>query len=149
MEWVIKEDQAVIYPYAGFFRRGVAFLFDGLVVKWLTGAVLALTALMIENSVVDYILSTLVFVTYFVLMTKFNHGQTLGKMLLGLQVIRKDREELTWEDVLLREACGRYLTRVVWILYAMPLVMGEKASLGDYFAKTRVVKVEAFKGIED
>ncbi len=41
----------------------------------------------------------LIYLAYFILLTKFNHGQTIGKMIFGIRVISFDEEELSWSTV--------------------------------------------------
>lgn len=149
MEWIVDKDRPAIYPFAGFFRRGVALGVDWLIAHWLTAPILSLLAFLTDNGPMTYTVKTAIFLAYFTVLTKLNHGQTIGKMLLGLQVIRRDRGTLTWTDVLLRETCGRYLSQTCLILYFLPLFAEEKLSLSDYFAQTRVVKIEAYRSLDE
>ncbi|WP_324777878.1 RDD family protein [Virgibacillus senegalensis] len=89
-------------------------------------------------------MGSIVFYVYFLLMTKF-FGQTLGKMLFGLRVIREDDGSLTWSDLLFREVVGRFIHRVLFLtplLYVVVAFTNQKQGLHDMFASTRVVHTE-------
>lgn len=53
----------------------------------------------------------LIYLAYFILLTKFNHGQTIGKMIFGIRVISFDEEELSWSTVLVREGACRFILK--------------------------------------
>lgn len=131
------------YLYAGFWIRAAALLFDLLVVSALRGIFLSPLKVYISTDSFAYTgLSTLILLLYFVLMTKFNHGQTLGKMLFGLRVVSLKTEELEWKDVLTREFFSRYILQSVMILYVIAAFSPKKQHLGDMFSDTTVIKTE-------
>jgi len=89
-------------------------------------------------------MSTIILYLYFVLMTKF-YGQTVGKMIFGLKVIRKDYESLRWSDLLFREVVGRFLYRVIGILTLLYVVVAFdplKQGVHDMIGDTRVIHVQ-------
>jgi uncharacterized RDD family membrane protein YckC len=76
------------------------------------------------------------------------NGQTLGKQLMGIRVVRESGEEITYGSAFLREGVGRLL---LWWptggLYALidcawPLADERRQCLHDKVAATRVVLVE-------
>nr|WP_232423580.1 MULTISPECIES: RDD family protein [Bacillus] len=79
-----------------------------------------------------------IFYLYFVLMTKFL-GQTLGKMVFGLKVISLKQEKLTWGTVIFREFIGRFISKTIWITYALIGILPKKQGIHDLFADTSVV----------
>src|SRR5699024_7887424 len=86
---------SVHHRYAGFWMRFWSYLSDLIVVFSLNSLLLS-PLKFVDNGVIDIgfwtlngILSALVFYIYFLFMTKY-FGQTLGKMLFGLRVIRSD-----------------------------------------------------------
>lgn len=136
--------------YAGFWMRFWAFLTDLIVVFSINGLLL-FPLKFINNGVIDVgfwtlngILSGIVFYIYFLLMTKY-FGQTLGKMLFGLRVIRSDSEPLRWSDLLFREVIGRFIYKVMSMLILLYIVVAftpEKQGIHDMFGDTRVVHVD-------
>src|SRR5699024_6060108 len=75
----------------------------------------------IEFCTLNGIVNVLVFYIYFLLMTKV-YEQTIGKMVLGLRVIRIDDKHLQWSDLLFREVIGRFIYRsmaLLFLLYAV------------------------------
>ncbi|WP_010093857.1 RDD family protein [Ornithinibacillus scapharcae] len=134
--------------YAGFWMRFWAFLFDLLVVSSLNGILLSPFkfvndgyAITIGIWSVPWIIGSIIIFLYFILMTKF-FGQTLGKMILGIKVIRKDGEPLKWSDVIFREVVGRFIYQAFSFLALLYIIVGftsEKQGLHDMFSDTRVV----------
>jgi uncharacterized RDD family membrane protein YckC len=75
-----------------------------------------------------------------------NNGQTVGKQVLDLRVVREDGEPMTFGKGALREVVGRaipwYFTCGVYGLldHLWPLWDDERRAIHDMIAKTRVVK---------
>ncbi|MDY0407735.1 RDD family protein [Paracerasibacillus soli] len=87
------------------------------------------------------ILGVIILYGYFVVMTKY-FGQTIGKMILGLKVIRKDFEPLQWSDLIFREVVGRFFYRVLaWtgILYLVVAFDQRKRGIHDMIGDTIVI----------
>lgn len=134
--------------YAGFWMRFWAYLADLIVVFCLSGIPISFIQVFsgqIEIPIGIWTLSGIVhfivFYLYFLLMTKF-FNQTIGKMIFGLKVIRKDGKALTWMDLVFREVVGRFLHRVFWftgLLYLVVAFTPEKKGIHDMIADTRVV----------
>lgn len=144
------------YFYAGFWIRFFAYIVDNICIS-------ALVAIMIGSSFnllglekssqlfsVYGILSLVVYLTYFILMTKLNDGQTLGKMIFGIKVICFREENLSWSTVLVREgACRFILKNTVFSLgYLVAVFTPNKQHLGDIFSETSVVTLNMLKAIE-
>lgn len=134
--------------YAGFWMRFWAYVIDIVVISSLNGILLSPfkfvndgIAISVGIWTVTGIASSIVYFAYFLLMTKF-FGQTIGKMILGIRVIREDEEPLRWSDLFFREVIGRFIYRVfnfLMILYIMVGFTDQKQGLHDMFANTRVV----------
>ncbi|NLI93059.1 MAG: RDD family protein [Peptococcaceae bacterium] len=77
---------------------------------------------------------------YFVLMTIF-WGQTIGKMIMGIKVIRKDGLPLNWGTVVMREVAGRTLSQLLgtYLGYLICAFHPRKQSLSDLLSDTYVV----------
>lgn len=133
--------------YAGFWMRFWAYIVDLIVVFSLTGLIVK-PFTMIDSFreatlwiwSVSGLLGGLVFFAYFLFMTKWR-GQTLGKIIFGLRVIRKDGERLSWSDTLIREVVGRFIHRLLFLffLYAVVAFTPKKQGLHDMFADTLVI----------
>lgn len=133
---------------AGFWMRFWAYTVDLIIVSCINGILLIPFKFINDGAQIDVgfwtvtgILSTIVLYLYFVLMTKF-YGQTLGKMIFGLKVVRKDFEPLKWDDLLFREVIGRFLYRVIGILTLLYIVVAfdpKKQGIHDMIGDTFVI----------
>ncbi|GGA03456.1 putative membrane protein YteJ [Paenibacillus marchantiophytorum] len=127
--------------YAGFWIRFVAVLLDGIAIQ----AVFVLLSFIVNispfkpnlgMSVLQYAISW----SYSVILTVLL-GQTLGKMIMGIRVIRKDGLPNTWGSILLREIIGKIVSTIILCIgYIMAGIDSEKRGLHDRMAGTRVVK---------
>lgn len=144
------------YFYAGFWIRFFAYLVDNLCITALTTIIIGgpFNLLGLERTSqlfsVYGILSLVVYLAYFVLLTKLNNGQTLGKMIFGIQVICFSEEKLSWSTVLVREgACRFILTNTLFSLgYLVAIFTPNKQHLGDLFTETSVVTLNMLKAAE-
>ncbi|MDF1617658.1 RDD family protein [Petrocella sp. FN5] len=126
------------YPkivYAGFWMRFFAYLLDLILI----GSIHRIMLFFLKEGVVKTTLSIIIFLTYFVLMTKLNQGQTLGKMVFGLRVICFKEDKLSWSTVLVREMFGRYLQKIIWPLYLLVVFTPYKQHVIDMLTDTSVV----------
>jgi len=135
------------WRYAGFWMRFWAFIFDMVLVSSLTTVLLIPFNLEIQQMTIIWnitfvgILGLFITYVYFLLMTKIT-GQTLGKMILGIKVVRADGKPLEWKDLIFREVVGRSIYNSFPIMQLIYLGIGftsEKQGLHDYFADTRVI----------
>lgn len=140
--------QRADYSYAGFWMRFWAFLLDLLTVFALNGllvhpllAMTSIDALFPAAFTAETLLTAIVFFLYFAIMTK-KYGQTIGKMVFGLEVITAEEGELTWTQIIFREGIGRFLHQAFFLfytLYVMVAFTGKKQGLHDFIADTYVV----------
>lgn len=130
--------------YAGFWLRFWATILDSLVL-------LAISYLLFDPlrkimgvekdmySLVDLLDTIAGFVYYIVLTVKY--GQTLGKMVAGIEVIHQEGEELTWGKVMYREIIGKIVSCLgLFIGYLAVAFDSKKRAWHDRMAKTYVVK---------
>lgn len=145
------------YPnivFAGFWLRTFAYLIDILMVDSFNRIVVnqlnevANFSLLIGPFSLNQYLQFLVFVLYFMLFTKINHGQTIGKMIFGLRVVSLNGEKLTWGTVILREGLGRYVQRIFLPLYLMVGLTPKRQHLVDMVSKTSVISENLVKAYE-
>lgn len=82
------------------------------------------------------------FLSYFIVFTGYG-GQTPGKMLLGIKVIRTDHGEIGYARAFLREAPGKLISTLTFGLgFFLIGVQPEKRGLHDLLAGTTVIKLE-------
>lgn len=136
------------YPdwvYTGFFIRLFAFMIDIIMI----GALQRVALFCISKSILRTFFSLIIYLLYFILTTKLNDGQTLGKTIFGIKVICLSEEELTWESVIVREGFGRYLQKVIPILYGLIIFTPYKQHLVDLLSDTSVVTLNSLHMFED
>lgn len=136
------------FRYAGFWMRFWAYLIDVLIVFSVNGLLLTPLKLINEGMAIDLkfwtlnsILAGVVYYVYFALMTKY-FQQTVGKMIMGLEVISSNKASLSWSDVFFREVVVRFIYNVFFVLKLLYLVMvfnKEKQGLHDMAGNTFVV----------
>lgn len=145
------------YFYAGFWVRLFAFLIDlvciGVITSSTIGLVYKLFGWESSSSIITLygFLSLSIYLAYFVLLTKFNKGQTLGKMIFGLKVVSFDEEPLSWQTVLIRELVCRFIlkTFLLSIGYLVTIFTPKKQHIGDLFSNTSVVTLNYLKAAKD
>jgi uncharacterized RDD family membrane protein YckC len=147
---VQNEPQTAVKEYlrAGFWMRLWAYTVDILVTGSLSAALVGLYFVLTGGADLNLLtftasglLSALITFGYFILLTKF-FGQTLGKMLFGIRVISRDKEELTWLDVIFREFVGRFLHRFLFVTNILYLVVAfhpEKRGIHDFLGNSIAV----------
>lgn len=141
---IVPEDAIPKQYFAGFWIRFLAYLVDLIGIMAITGIlvnpIFRVTGISMDKSffTVYWIAITVVFLAYFVLLTKF-FGQTLGKMLFGLRVIKLNGEKLSWLTVLFREGVMRFVLKTVWPLYLVCAFTPSKQGIADFLESTSVV----------
>lgn len=145
------------YFYAGFWIRFCSFIVD----LWCISAIKNVTIGFVfklagweqgDSFLSPYRLAGLaVYLAYFILLTKLNHGQTIGKMIFGLKVVCFSEEELSWQTVIIREGFCRFLLQWNFLTYIGYLFAGfseNKQHLGDLFTDTSVVTLNTLKAYQ-
>ncbi|NSN06879.1 RDD family protein [Enterococcus faecalis] len=135
------------YFYAGFWLRFFAFVIDLLCINILISATIGLVykliGLEMNSSLITIygFLSLVIYLTYFVLLTKLNAGQTIGKMIFGLRVISFEEDTLSWQTVLIRELICRFILKTFFfsVGYLVTIFTPKKQHIGDYFSSTSVI----------
>lgn len=142
-------DQSTIdvpkFAYAGFWIRLVAYILDSLVV---TAIASIINGLIFSNFLINLpfglgvyeLIRWIIMFFYFTLMTYYNKGQTLGKMMTGIRVVSTDSEKLGLWQVLTREVFARYIEEKIKILYLIVAFTEPKESMADMLADTLVIK---------
>ena len=141
---------AASLPKAGFWIRLGAFLLDLVIlggIGFFTGMLLgtgleALTSL--NDPSLEWIVDRyrkVLMIAYFVFFTGYG-GQTPGKMVFGLKVIRTDGTELGFRRAVLREIVGKFVSWLLLMIgYLMVAFDSRKQGLHDKIAKTYVIRL--------
>lgn len=141
------ENLTTMYPIAGFWIRLLAFIIDLLIIKGLNSIIWdSLLPTEASKSFIYTILHVNTFflgitgVLYFILMTRF-FQQTLGKMIVGIKVIQRNGEPLSWVTVIFRELVARSLSQLMglYLGYIVCWFNPEKRCVHDYLSDTWVV----------
>lgn len=146
-------NQFPAYFFAGFWIRMISFVVDLLCIAATTNCIINpfFVIFGLERSSgflsVYRLLGLLVYLGYFVLLTKLNQGQTIGKMIFGLKVVCFKEEELSWQTVLVREgACRFFLHFPLTLIGYLPAAFSKrKQHVGDLFSDTSVVALNTLK----
>jgi uncharacterized RDD family membrane protein YckC len=140
--------------YAGFFTRLVAYVIDRLIVSGIValigmGVNLALNALNLREWLSSHdaaallvallILGLVAFVRLFYNMGFWMlAGQTPGKRVMGVRVVRTDGQRLKWGNAIRREI-GYWLSTILFLGYLWVLVDNRRQAWHDKLAGTMVV----------
>ena len=152
----IKKEENASFPKeltAGFWIRFLAFCFDSIIASCL-GKIFIDGPLNLLNISLDskyyLLLLTLVTILYFSISNLATGGQSLGKMVFGLKVVRMDGKPLDFFTIFIREFVGRFIHSFSFLnlLYVITGFTKYKQNLSDFFADTTVVdesKVEIYQ----
>ena len=150
-----KAKNILTYPLAPISKRFFAMLIDALILGLIGGVYGALfgpalpeTAtldeILISDAFIQFQMSTMVAsvlisaVYHIYFMTRTN-GQTPGKQLLGIRVIKKDGTPITFIDALLRNVIGYTLSGMFGLGYFWALFDSQKQGWHDKIAGTVVI----------
>lgn|SRR5699024_2889318 len=133
--------------FAGFWMRFWAYLIDLLILGSINSLLMGpfklftnLSQSIFGSWTIYGVVAFVIYFAYFTFTTKI-FKQTVGKMILGIEVVRKDGKSLTWSDVIFRECIGRFIYKSFSILQFLYIVIAftpEKEGIHDIFAQTRV-----------
>ena len=144
------------YVFAGFWIRLFAYLVDLLVVQSLVAILikppLALSGIRMQGNnplTLFGFLQVLLLVGYFILTTKYTNGQTLGKMIFGIRVVCFKEEKLSWQTVLIREGVGRYIGKIVAVIYLFAAFQSKKQHPIDLLCDTSVVTENSVRALQE
>lgn len=132
------------YQYAGFFIRFVAYVIDMALVSSIYtiifGSIFHFMAFEPSDSV-SKLLRLIVTVLYFALTTLFLDGQTIGKAIVGIKLVRLSGKKLDTLTVAIREVCGRIIYSIfpLNLLYIVAGFTKRKQHLVDFLTDTTVI----------
>jgi uncharacterized RDD family membrane protein YckC len=133
---------------AGLMRRLLALLYDSILiigiymsyvilVTYLNGSALEsqLEILFLQFSFIIFIF---LFYCYF---WKFNNGQTLGMQVWKIKLVSSGNEEININKMVLRCALSMIFSLVFLSNFIFIIFNKERKTLGDYFSKTKLLRV--------
>ncbi|PKM76716.1 MAG: RDD family protein [Firmicutes bacterium HGW-Firmicutes-15] len=141
------ETKLTKYRAAGFWIRLLAFLIDLMVIAGLNAIIWgSLLPIATQPSFLYQVLHTnilflgLTGAAYFILMTRY-FQQTLGKMIVGIKVVQRSGEPLSWITVIFRELVARSLSQIMglYLGYMVCWFNAEKRCAHDFLSDTWVV----------
>ena len=133
------------YFYTGFFIRLFAFLIDLIMI----GSIERISLFFLDKGVLRSTLSLMIYILYFILITKFTNGQTIGKIIFGIRVIALNEKKLSWKTVIVREGFGRYLQKVFLILCGLVIFTPYKQHFVDLLTDTSVLNLNSLRQLKD
>jgi uncharacterized RDD family membrane protein YckC len=138
-------DRSVTPPYSGIFRRIMALFFDVLIPSVLfAGLYIPLMIFLGQDQpllVMAVPGAILLIFTLLQLILLFSSGQTIGKKLMGIKIIRVDYEKAGFGALFMREIVGRLVCSLTLnIGYLIALFNPERRGLHDKIGGTIVVK---------
>ena len=131
--------QAPALQYVSVWPRCGAIIIDSILV----GIVNYIVELALHYSTLSVILAIIISFGYFCVM-EATQGRTLGKMALGLKVVREDGSPISWNEAIIRNLM-RIVDEIPYIIpYLLAAIMvwssPTRQRLGDKVAKTVVVR---------
>jgi len=140
-------------PKATFWMRAVATLVDAAIVfglQMILGGLLALAGTVTvvgseggagETAFIVHFFSYLISFTYYIFFTGYC-GQTPGKMVLRIKVVRQDGSAIGYGRAAFREVPAKFLSGIIFgIGYLMVIFDDQKRALHDRMSDTYVIKL--------
>lgn len=132
------------YDLAAAISRVLAFFIDMMIVGFSWLLLVIAVDIRLPEAVIFLFLPLTIFLLYYFFSELLMDGQTLGKRLIGLKVVRIDGERLTPGDLLLRTF---FLLPDAWFSLGIPAVLLISTSsraqrLGDMVAQTVVISIK-------
>lgn len=131
--WAYSIDLIVIYAIGGLFIKPI---FRGIGISISNPSFLFFTPYKITLLIV--------LLLYFTLMTRY-FQQTIGKIVIGIKVVSKNKAPLSWGTLVFREVIGRFISKTLVLPYLLVVFMPKKEALHDIFADTYVVHEDAYE----
>lgn len=139
-----------VYFYAGFWARFCALMIDLTMVFSIRVILMRfpLSFFAVPHQKWYLLLVSLgeivLLVLYFILMTKWTNGQTIGKIIMGLRVVHIGYNDLDWGTVIIREGFGRVILTIIPPLYSMIFFTRKKQHFTDILCDTSVISEKIY-----
>lgn len=112
---------------------------------------IAFTAGLITGFIFSIMLYTFILLSYYVILPMFLKGQTIGKKLFNIKIVKDDENELTYSELFLREGVCRVFIRTLSfglsfiVSFIIMCIRKDKKGIADIFAKTKVIDIKGDK----
>jgi len=139
-----KNEILVTSEYAGFLERLVARMIDNFIAIIIPVAILFSLAIALNNGMILLILVAWLLIPanlYFIYFHK-RTGQTIGKRMLNIKVVKENGESLSWGDAILRWIGYRISAIVLYLGLIWIAIDKNKQGWHDQMAKTYVKRVK-------
>lgn len=133
------QPQAASGQYVGIGPRLVAVIIDGIILFIIE--YILLTILGQNQAGLSYFIETVILVAYYTVM-EATLGATVGKMVMGLRVVRQDGGPISWTESLIRNLL-RLIDALPFAYIVGAIIMSTnplKQRLGDKVAHTVVIR---------
>jgi len=107
-----------------------------------------LTLMMVVKFIRVVIVYTFILLVYYMLIPMFLKGQTIGKLIFSLKLIKEDNGEVDYHVLFFREAICRILLRTLSLglssiaSFVIMVVREDNKTIADIFAKTKVIDLK-------
>lgn len=139
------------YLYAGFWPRLWSLVIDLVLVKAIQAITFAIISFFLVQDlnlvypIVSYLVNQLILIFYFALSSFWMNGQTLGKGLMGLQLVTNNYYKLPFSTAFIREGLGKFILIQFPILALFAVISPKRQNFMDYFTDTNVISLKQFK----
>ena len=126
--------------YVSVWPRFAAILIDAVIIGIVVSIIAGILAAITHSIGLVYFVEAVVFFGYYIVM-EATQGRTVGKMALGLKVVRMDGSPISWNEAIIRnllrivDGLFAYIVGAI-IVWNSPL----RQRLGDKVAKTVVIR---------
>jgi uncharacterized RDD family membrane protein YckC len=133
LDWQERERNFI---YSGFWRRVAAALIDAICISFIQSGLIYLTGISLQQGLIFYGQQWL----YFALMESSGKKATIGKMVLGIEVVNEEGGKISF-----KQATGRFLGKILSVVlffigFIMVAFTEKKQGLHDKLANTYVIK---------
>lgn len=152
IEITTTQNVTIEYELAKLRERGLAWLIDVLIIAFSSLIVVKLMFSILDTwsdgadewSIFVTLLPVLGYFVYHILFEIMNVGQSPGKMIMGVKVVRLDGKEPEWSDVMLRSVLHVVDSLFSFCVIGVVLIKttGKGQRLGDMAANTTVIKIQ-------
>lgn len=139
--------------FAGFWIRTFAYLVDLFFIRTASQIFYNLTLYRLFSTSISqhwtlHILNFIFLILYFFFMTYYFNGQSFGKMLFGLRVIRRDGGTIDRQSCLVRETAGRLIINIIPFVAVFLVVDDQRQHLVDQWCDTVVINEKQLKMLQ-
>ena len=136
-----------VYPdflTASLGKRAAAFIIDLILISSISGFFTSMALSLGVKSSEEflstfYLIKLAIFLGYFTITTLVTNGQSLGKMIFGIKIVKEDGEDLSPLDIITREFFVNFILHKFQIFYMAPIFISRNRALGDLAIDTVII----------